>query len=194
MPNPLAEKVKLSAEDYLKGEETAEVKHEYLNGEVWAQAGASDNHVTIAGNLFTLLKQKLKNTPCRAYISDMKVRVEAANAFFYPDVMVTCHPQDRNNGLYKEHPVFIAEVLSPSTEAFDRGDKFNAYRQLPSLKTYWLISSETRRIDSFTRTGSDDWLLHSYAQPEEPLLLSDMNVTFSLNVVYEDLLSFHEAE
>lgn len=190
----LAEKITLSAEDYLNGEETAEVKHEYLNGDVWAMAGATDNHVTIAGNLFVLLKQQLKNAPCRTYIADMKVRVEQANAFFYPDVLVTCNPEDRANGLYKKHPVFIAEVLSPSTEAFDRGNKFNAYRQLTSLQTYWLIDAQSQRIDSFTRTTNDDWLLHSYTQADEVVEIKDINVKCLLQELYEDVLPANEAE
>ena len=135
----LAEKLQHTPEDYLQGELSAECKHEYLNGEVWAMVGATDAHVTITMNLGFLLKQSLKSSPCRVYISDMKVNVEKADAFFYPDVMVTCGAKDRDNSLFKQHPVFIAEVLSPSTEAFDRGQIFSAYRQLESLKSYWLI-------------------------------------------------------
>jgi Uma2 family endonuclease len=189
----LGEQITLSTEDYLNGEETAEVKHEYLNGEVWAMAGVTDNHVTIALNLAALLKQQLKNAPCRTYIADMKVRVEQANAFFYPDVLVTCHPEDRANPLYKEHPVFIAEVLSPSTEAFDPGNKFNAYRQLQSLQTYWLIDDQNQRIDSFTRTTNDDWLLHSYTQADEVVEIKNINVKCLLHELYEDVLPANEA-
>jgi Uma2 family endonuclease len=184
----LAEKITLTAEEYLKGEEIADNKHEYQNGEVWAMVGATDNHVTIAMNLALLLKQHLKNTPCRTYISDMKVRVEKADAFFYPDVMVSCSPKDQANALYKQHPLFIAEVLSPSTEAFDRGNKFNAYRQLDSLQTYWLIDSNTMRIDSFTRTQNDDWLLHSYTQADERVEIKGLEVVCLLQEIYEDIL------
>jgi Uma2 family endonuclease len=146
-----AEKLSITAENYLQGEVTAECKHEYLNGEVWAMADATDAHVTIAMNLGFLLKQSLQSTPCRAYISDMKVKVEKASAFFYPDVLVTCNPRDRDSPLFKQHPVFIAEVLSPSTEAFDRGQKFSVYRQLESLQTYWLIDSQKMSVDGYTR-------------------------------------------
>jgi len=184
----LAEKITLTAEAYLKGEETAEFKHEYQNGEVWAMVGATDNHVTIAGNLFVLLKHHLKGSPCRAYISDMKVRVEKADAYFYPDVMVTCNPKDQANTQYKQHPVFIAEVLSPSTEAFDRGNKFNAYRQLDSLQTYWLIDTQAMRVDSFTRTQNDDWLLHSYTKVDELVEIKRIEVQCLLKELYEDTL------
>ncbi len=189
----LAEKITLTAEEYLKGEETAECKHEYQNGEVWAMVGATDNHVTIAGNLFAMLKQHLKGTPCRTYISDMKVRVEKADAFFYPDVMVTCDAKDQANTLYKQQPIFIAEVLSPSTEAFDRGNKFNAYRQLDSLQTYWLIDANANamRIDSFTRTQNDDWLLHSYTHADETVAIKGLEVKCLLQELYEDTLPIY---
>lgn len=184
----LAEKQILSAEEYLQGEESAEFKHEYMNGEVWAMVGATDNHVTIAGNLFILLKQKLKGTPCRTYISDMKVQVEKANAFFYPDILVSCDKQDRQSSLYKQNPLFIAEVLSPSTEAFDRGKKFTAYRQLDSLQCYWLVDAAAQHIDSYTRTENNDWLLHSYDQSDEAVQIAALDIEFLLQELYEDTL------
>jgi Uma2 family endonuclease len=183
----LAEKLKLSAEDYLQGEASAQIKHEYLDGEVWAMVGASDAHVSIAMNLAFVLKQTLKDTPCRAYISDMKVNVAKANAFFYPDVLVTCEAKDRDNRLFKQHPLFIAEVLSPSTEAFDRGAKFAAYRQLDSLQHYWLIDSQSQAVDCFERT-EQGWLLHSFTNIGDRLPLAGLNITPDLNAIYEDVL------
>lgn len=185
---PLAEKLQLTAEEYLQGELSAECKHEYLNGEVWAMVGATDAHVTIAGNLFALIKQSLKGSPCRAYISDMKVNVEKANAFFYPDVLVTCDAGDRDNALFKQHPVFIAEVLSPSTEAFDRGQKFSAYRQLESLESYWLIDSQSLSVDIFNRTDTNEWLLHGYDAAGEILRIPSLNLEWPLRMLYEDVL------
>lgn len=183
----LAERLKLSTDEYLQGESTAQVKHEYLGGEVWAMVGASDTHISIAMNLAFLLKQALKNTPCRVYISDMKVNVAKANAFFYPDVLVTCDQKDKNNRLYKQHPIFIAEVLSPSTEAFDRGAKFAAYRQLESLQSYWLIDSKTQSIDCFERTADQGWLLHSFAADMDELPLSALDLRLALSAIYEDV-------
>lgn len=184
----LAEKLRLTAEEYLRGEESADCKHEYLNGEVWAMSSASDAHVTIAGNLFILLKQSLKGSPCRTYISDMKVNVAKADAFFYPDVLVTCNPGDRDSSLYKQHPVFIAEVLSPSTEGFDRGQKFNAYRQLDSLQTYWLLDSQTLSLDVFNRTGANEWLLHSYGDAGETIAIPPLKLEWRLHQLYEETL------
>lgn len=188
MPSATAENLRLTATDYLQGEETAEYKHEYLDGEVWAMSGASDEHVTIAGNLFALLKHALKGTPCRAYISDMKVHVEKANAFFYPDIVVTCHPQDRDSRLFKQHPVFIAEVLSPSTEAFDRGQKFSTYRHLDSLQSYWLIDSRKMSIDCFERASAHEWLLHSHELAEENVSLPALDLAWNLAQLYEDVM------
>ncbi len=176
----------LTVEEYLQGEEIADHKHEYQNGEVWAMVGATDNHVTIAMNLAFLLNQHFKNTPCRTYISDMKVQIEKANAYFYADVLVTCDARDKENRLYKQYPMFVAEVLSPSTEAFDRGNKFNAYRQLDSLLTYWLIDTQAWRVDSFTRTQNDDWQLHSYTLAGEKLEIKNWAVQFLLKELYED--------
>lgn len=152
----------ISVEEYLRSEEQAELKHEYLNGEIWAMVGATDNHVTVAGNLFLQLRQALKHSDCPTYISDMKLHIQSADAYFYPDVMVCCDPADRTNRLAKEHPVFIAEVLSPSTEAFDRGRKFSLYRRIDSLRHYWLIDTERTSVDAFTRGDDGEWILHSY--------------------------------
>jgi len=124
MPNT-AETPRISAADYLAGEEIAPVKHEYVAGEVFAMAGAGEAHVTVAGNLFALLRNHVRGgPPCRVYIADMKVRVEPADAFYYPDLFVTCDPADGRENLFKRHPAVVVEVLSNSTAAFDRGAKF----------------------------------------------------------------------
>lgn len=185
----LAEKLLLTPEEYLQGEASAEFKHEYLDGEVWAMVGASDAHVTIAGNLFFLLKKSLQGTPCRTYISDMKVNVATANAFFYPGVLVTCDSRDRENNLYKQHPLFIAEVLSPSTEAFDRSGKFSAYRQLESLQTYWLIDSQSRTVDCFDRMDGNDWLMRSFTDEQAKLSIPSLKLEWQLRQLYEDVLA-----
>ena len=180
-----AEKNNISPQEYLENEKTAEFKHEYLNGELWLMAGASDNHVTIAGNLFFQLKQQLKSSSCRSYISDMKVKVEAVNAFFYPDVFVTCDSADKEQVYYKESPVFITEVLSPSTEAYDRGDKFKYYQQLPSLQEYWLIDAQKMSVDCFTRQKDDSWLLHSYSSPDDMAEAPSLEFKLLLSELYD---------
>jgi len=131
-----AEETKIGAEDDLAGEETPAVKHEYIAGEVFAKAEAGEAHVTVALNLASLLRNHVRSGLCRVYISDMKVRVEKADAFYYPDVFVTCDPADGRENLFKRNPTLVIEVLSESTAAFDRGAKFAHYRQLASLREY----------------------------------------------------------
>jgi Uma2 family endonuclease len=181
-----AQSHKISVEDYLAGEDGAEVKHEYLAGEVFAMDGAGEAHVTIAGNLFALLRNHLRGGPCRVYISDMRVRVEAADAFYYPDVLVTCAASDRAESLAKRHPSLIVEVLSDSTAAFDRGAKFAHYRQLDSLAEYLLIEPARRSADLFRRNQDGDWVLHAFIDHDQ-LELASLGFACPLDALYEDV-------
>ena len=155
---PIEEKVSpvLSVEEYLRMEEESEVKHEYVNGRVFATGGTSRDHNRIAGNLFAALHGHIQGGPCEVFMADVKVRIEAAgdDAFYYPDVVVGCDPQDRNQ-LYLTKPSVIFEVLSRTTERIDRREKFFAYRQLPTLEAYVLIAQHERRVEIYRR--SSDW-------------------------------------
>ena len=182
-----AKKSVLSSKEYLDAEKSAEIKHEYLDGEIWDMVGASDAHVTIALNLAALLKTALQGTPCRTYISDMKVHVERANAFFYPDVLVTCEARDKANTYSKDYPILIAEVLSPSTEAFDRGAKFATYRQLDNLREYWLISTGKKAVDTFRRREDGDWILHAYTAADDKARIHSLELNIALNELYENV-------
>ena len=128
---------KLSLADFLVWENAQADRNEFYRGEVFAMVGARRVHGLIAGNLFAALKTHLKGSACRAFVSDMKIQV-ANDALFYPDVFVTCDPQDLRTELVFRQPKLIVEVLSPSTEAFDRGLKFAAYRQIDALQEYAL--------------------------------------------------------
>lgn len=150
----------MSAQDFLAWDAAQTVRHEFVRGEVFAMSGAGEAHVTVAGNLYVCLRQHLTGTPCRTFITDMKLRVEAANAFFYPDVMVTCSDVDASDAMVKREPVLVAEVLSPATAAYDRGDKFAAYRKLPSLLEYLLVDTESRRCDLYRKGDDGLWVLH----------------------------------
>ena len=118
----LATESGFDAEGYLAWEEQQPEKHEYLAGEVFAMVGAKREHVVVALNLAAAFKQRLRGGPCQAYVSDLKLRVESVDAFFYPDVMVSCEPRDHATDQFIAHPILIVEVLSESTAAFDRGD------------------------------------------------------------------------
>lgn len=155
-----AEAVVFDSQDYLAWEELQDQKHEFIKGEVFAMGGARREHVVVSLNIASLLKQHLRGTPCQTFIADMKLRVEQEDAFYYPDVMVSCDKNDQKAEQYLSNPILIVEVLSDSTEAYDRGAKFAAYRHIPSLKEYVLVDIKTQRLDCFRRTEHNDWLLH----------------------------------
>ncbi len=178
----------LTPETYLQLEADSLTKHEYINGEVYAMAGASDTHVTLALNLAALLRGHVRGTPCRVYISDMKARVEACNCFYYPDVMVTCDPRDQETADYKRFPKLIVEVLSDSTEAFDRGDKFANYQTLDSLQEYVLINTRHLRLECFRRNEAGLWVLRSYSAEGERFHLQSLDFADTLTTLYEDVV------
>lgn len=181
----LAEIPFVSVADYLAGEALSPLKHEYVAGEVFAMAGASEEHVTIAGNLFALLRAHVRGGPCRVYIADMKLRVERAQAFFYPDVFVTCAAADAQRPTAKEEARVVIEVLSESTEAYDRGAKFGSYRELASLQEYVLIDSRRRSVEAFRR-HPDGWILQPV--PEDGrLALASLGFECSMDAIYEDV-------
>jgi len=178
----------LSPEAYLQLEQQSQTKQEYINGAVYAMAGASDAHVTIAGNLFARLLNHLRGGGCRVYIADMKVRILDRNCFYYPDVMVTCNPQDQTTPTYKQFPKLIVEVLSGSTEAFDRGDKFADYQTLESLEEYVLINTRHQRIECFRRDSGGRWLLQTYTETTPWFELQSVDFADSLTTIYEDVI------
>jgi len=182
----------LTPEAYLAGEKDNKIKHEYINGEVFAMVGAKDSHVTVSLNLASLLRNHVRAGSCRVYMADMKVSVASANAYFYPDVFVTCEPKDRENEYYKCHPILIAEVLSDSTSAFDRGHKFAMYRQLPSLQEYIIIDPNTLSIDCFRRDSTNHWVLYPFGKNEN-IEFSSIIFTTPIATLYEDV-SFSQVE
>ena len=183
---PVAESAAaMTLEEFLTWEANQDIRHEYVNGEVYDHAGASDVHVTITLNLGSLLRAHLRGSLCRVYLADMKVRV-GDESVFYPDVFVTCDPSDKDRTHTKENPVLVVEVLSPSTAAFDRGRKFARYRSLPSLQEYLLIDTASRAVDLY-RLGSDGlWVLHPFTGTDN-LALASVEFTCSLDHLYEDV-------
>lgn len=179
------EKPRFDAADYLAWEAEQAEKHEYLAGEVFAMAGASDAHVTISLNLAASLRAHLRGRPCRVYIADMKLEVARGDAFFYPDVFVTCAAADAALADRKRAPLLVAEVLSPSTAAFDRGLKFAHYRSLPSLREYVLIDTERQAVEVFRRDASDHWVLYP-SGPGETAEFASVGLVLPLAAIYED--------
>ena len=144
----------MTAEDYLEMERSSPTKHEFIDGEIFAMSGVSAVHNLVTGNLYLLLRSHLKGTPCRIFMADVKLKVQAANAFYYPDLMVTCEsPADSH---YREQPKLIVEVLSESTATFDAGNKRRDYQKLESLQEYMLVSQECMDVRVY-RCEDGEW-------------------------------------
>lgn len=182
-----AEACFFSADDFLVWEEQQQEKYEYIHTEVFSMGGALREHVLVSLNIASALMQHLRDTPCQAYISDMKLRIEQVDAFFYPDVMVSCAKEDHQAEQFLAFPSLIVEVLSDSTEAYDRGAKFSAYRHISSLKEYVLVDIKTRSVECFRRTAEDDWLLHVYADKDVCHFVS-VDICVEMADVFEDIV------
>ncbi len=177
----------ITPEQYLELEENSPIKHEYIDGYVYAMAGALDPHVTVALNMAILLRSHLRSSGCRVYIADMKARIDSLNRFYYPDVMVTCDQRDQATAAYKRFPCLIIEVLSKSTQSFDRGDKFADYQKLDSLKEYVLINCQKQRVECFRRQESGMWLLQNYTDEQESFYLNSIDFEGKMAQLYEDV-------
>ena len=176
----------ISPEEYLEAEKISEIKHEYINGEVYALQGASDAYTTIALNLATMLLNNLRGSGCRVYMSDMKAQVYRRSRYYYPDVMVTCDARDRDSEYSKAHSCLIIEVLSDGTEAKDRGTKFKDYRRSPSLREYVLVSQDTMNIDIFRRNEDGHWVLYSFVEGEE-IEFTSVDFRCDIAAIYQDV-------
>jgi len=181
-----AEQLSMTAQEFLTWEESQEEKHEFLQGETFAMGGARREHVVASLNIASYLKQHLRNTPCRAYMSDMKLQIEQLDAYYYPDVMVSCSQSDQQAEQFLTQPRLIIEVLSDSTEAYDRGNKFAAYRKIESLQEYVLINIKHKRVECFNRTENNDWLLHDYSN-ETSATFSSLELSIPLEEIFEDI-------
>lgn len=175
----------LNVDDYLSGELESDIRHEYVDGEAYAMAGAGRAHNLIVTNLVARLRVKVRSTSCLVFAADMKVKVAAWNAFYYPDVVLGCDPSD-DNDFYLESPCLIVEVLSPSTERIDQREKLLAYRTLASLREYVLIAQDKRHIDVYRRAGSGEWH-HEVLGNGDSLRLECVSASLSLDEVYEDV-------
>jgi len=185
----LQQQLKFSLDDFMQWESEQSERHEFISGEVLAMTSARDGHNTISGNFFAALHSALRGSPCRTFIADMKLRIDAADAAFYPDVMVTCDIRDKTPeaDLAKRHPTLIVEVLSESTAAYDRGLKFEYYRNIETLKEYLLIEQDRRHADLFRRREEDGlWVLYASGATDD-VVLESVGVRLSMAVLYEDV-------
>jgi Uma2 family endonuclease len=184
-----AEQVRVSADEYLERERRSETKHELIHGEMVAMAGASPQHDVIAGNVVRALGNLLQGRRCLVFPSDQRVHVEATGLFTYPDVTVACdelrfHP-NRSDTLLT--PRLLVEVLSDSTEAYDRGAKFAHYRTIPSLLEYVLVSQHERRIEHYRRLDGGQWVLTAYDDAAASVELPALGCALPVAEVYDKL-------
>ncbi|HWT03367.1 MAG TPA: Uma2 family endonuclease [Pyrinomonadaceae bacterium] len=176
----------LSPEEYLVIERQAEYKSEYVDGVMYAMAGGSERHNLIAGNLITELNIRLRDAPCRVYPSDLKVRVPNSKRFFYPDVSVVCgetqFADDERDVIL--NPILLAEVLSESTAAFDRGKKFQSYQQIESLQEYLLVSQDEHLVEHFLRQENGHWLYTKVSGLDQSIILPRLQCQLALSEIY----------
>jgi len=196
MNQSLAETGYVNEEDYLAAEALADEKHEYLNGWVYVlhrdpvtgMAGASESHVNITGNAYYALRTHLKQTPCSTYMTDMRLKINAEDtAWFYPDVMVSCDPEDRQHKNVKYAPILIIEVLSKSTKNYDKGGKFDAYRQLTSLREYVLIDPARYLVEVFRLNEHQRWELFTFAGEDAAVELNSIDLRCTMAELYEEV-------
>jgi Uma2 family endonuclease len=177
----------VTPEEYLAAERLSETKSEYLDGGVFPMPGATVNHIRIVGNLGHQLLTQLSERPCDVLISEIKVSLQGSRKFFYPDVVVVCGEvqfHDERKDIIT-NPDLIVEVLSPSTEAFDRGAKFEAYRTVESLKEYVLVSQDKPLIEQYVRNGDGSWKFTEAIGLEKSLTLPSVGCTLNLSAVYK---------
>ncbi len=177
----------MTPQEYLEWEEKQPIKYEYINGEVFAMTGGTIPHTSIALNLASALKSHVRGKGCKAFMADAKVGVSENGPYHYPDVMVTCDERDRNAIEAIYHPCLIVEVLSPSTESFDRGKKFQHYRRISTLREYVLIDAEQMNVEVFRLNDRGIWELYTYEEGEE-IYLSSVDFRCAIALVYEDVV------
>jgi Uma2 family endonuclease len=177
---------RFTPEEYFTWEAQQEVKHEYFDGEVFAMTGGAPNHSKIAVKLTTLLDTHLEESDCQVFNSDARIKIENVNKYVYPDASVTCDERDQDAKQFISYPCLIVEVLSPSTESYDRGNKFELYRKSTSLKEYILVSTNTIAIDLYRQNPQNRWELICF-RSADTVEFASINLTFPIERIYRGI-------
>jgi Uma2 family endonuclease len=182
-------KVYYTPEQYLALERKAESKSEYLNGEIFAMSGSSRPHAVITCNVSGELRSLLKDKPCVAHSPDLRILVRESGLYTYPDIVVICGEPVYTDSHVDAvtNPTVIIEVLSSSTEAYDRGEKFALYRAIETLTDYVLVSQDRSRVDHFVRQPDGDWLLHAVDRPDDAITLVSLGCRLPLSEIYRNV-------
>lgn len=179
----------MTPEEYLTMERASEYRHEYYQGEITDMTGASRRHNLIVANVLANLHGQLRNRLCEVYANDMRVKVSASGLYTYPDVIVVCGEAQFEDNEFDTllNPTVIIEVLSDSTEEYDRGKKFARYRKLDSLLDYLLIAQDRMHVEQFTRQQNDTWLFSEAEQPTAVIRLASIDSELRLATIYEKI-------
>lgn len=175
-------KTKTSVEDYLEREKISPVKHEYVGGEVHAMAGASDNHARVVVNLTTALSIHLRDSLCEPFNGDVKVRV-SSKVYYYPDVLVSCE-ESPDNSYFRNAPILIIEVTSPSTERIDRREKLLFYLQMPSLQEYVIVDQHKMNVEVHRRRSDGSWITYYFDEPNETVEFASVELSLPITEIY----------
>ncbi|HEY9871564.1 MAG TPA: Uma2 family endonuclease [Candidatus Obscuribacterales bacterium] len=183
-----AHDLQLSVEEYLRLEESSDVRHEYVSGRIFAMVGSTEAHNAIVVNLTIAIGSQIRGSGCRAFSTDMKLRVEATNSFYYPDVMVSCESYQAK-AIFKQAPCLLIEVLSPSTIDIDRREKLLAYQNITSLNEYAIVYQEERRVELYKRR-ENEWTVTVHTGADSLVLTPapGLELNVSLDEVYEGVL------
>ncbi len=178
----------MTVEQYLESEERASERREFVDGHVFAMSGATRRHNIIAGNIYSILRAHVRGSHCRTYIEAVKARVEAANCFYYPDVMVSCDAYE-SKSVFTDRPVLVVEVLSPSTAAIDRREKRVNYMKIETLNELLIVHQRRKRVELYRRVADGNWDVIKYG-PEDDLVLESLAngvLTMPLESIYEEV-------
>jgi Uma2 family endonuclease len=178
---------RFTPEEYFEWEEQQLERHEYIDGEVYAMSGGTINHSDIAGNFLSLLKTHLRGSGCRTLNSDARINIFGSTHYVYPDISVTCDNRDKITIQYITYPCLIVEVLSPTTEAYDRGDKFEKYSRNPNLQEYVLVNTNKVAIDLYRKSDRGEWVISNY-RSRSTIELQSVNLTFAIETVYDGIV------
>ncbi|MDP2752148.1 MAG: Uma2 family endonuclease [Rhodocyclaceae bacterium] len=186
--------LKMTLDDFVDWENEQPERHIFYRGEIFAMndgevsamAGVRKAHAHVTLNLGAALNSPLRGTPCKPFITDVKLRIDAAETMFYPDIMVGCDPRDKKTPLHLAHPKLIIEVLSESTAAFDRGLKFITCRRIDTLEEYALVDIDHRCVEVFRRNSDNQWVLHEFSG-EESVEFASVGLTLSAELLYENV-------
>lgn len=183
---PSAPERKMTAVEYLQAERASSQRSMFYRGEAYVMRGATREHNLITGNVFAEVKVQLQQRPCEVYVADMRVKNHRTGSYFYPDVVATCEKLEFEDGESDTlvNPQVIVEVLSKSTETFDRGQKFADYQMLEHLKEYVLISQDRMLVERYTRQTESTWEYWSSQNPDDSLVLSSIECQIALSTIY----------